>query len=62
VENGKYRLSDEMPKKLKPVKDYFKAQGRFRHLTEDEVNVIQHKVEIEYKKIIDKAKYLKAWD
>jgi pyruvate ferredoxin oxidoreductase beta subunit len=62
VENGKYRISDEMPKKMKPLKDYFKAQGRFRHLTEDEVKMIQHRVEIEYKKIIDKAKYLKAWE
>ena len=29
VENGEYRISDEMPKKLKPVKDYFKGQGRY---------------------------------
>jgi pyruvate ferredoxin oxidoreductase beta subunit len=51
-----------MPKKLKPVKDYFKAQGRFRHLSEAEIQKIQKKVESEYRKILDKAKYLKAWD
>jgi len=62
VENGKYKVSSEMPKKLKPVKDYFKGQGRFRHLGEAEIQVIQHKVESEYQKILDKAKYLKAWD
>ena len=62
VENGKYKMSSEMPKKLKPVKDYFKAQGRFRHLGEEEIKMIQHKVENEYQKILDKAKYLKAWD
>jgi pyruvate ferredoxin oxidoreductase beta subunit len=62
VENGKYKVSSEMPKKLKPVKDYFKGQGRFRHLGEEEIQVIQHKVESEYQKILDKAKYMKAWD
>jgi pyruvate ferredoxin oxidoreductase beta subunit len=62
VENGKYKVSSEMPKKLKPVKDYFKGQGRFRHLGEAEIQVIQHKVESEYQKILDKVKYLKAWD
>ena len=62
VENGKYKISSEMPKKLKPVKDYFKAQGRFRHLSEAEIQKIQNKVESEYRKILDKAKYLKAWD
>ena len=62
VENGKYKVSSEMPKKLKPVKDYFKGQGRFRHLGEAEIQVIQHKVESEYQKILDKAEYLKAWD
>ena len=62
VENGKYKVSSEMPKKLKPVKDYFKAQGRFRHLGEAEIQMIQGRVVSEYQKILDKAKYLKAWD
>ena len=62
VENGKYKVSSEMPKKLKPIKDYFKGQGRFRHLTEDEVNDIQKKVENEHQRILHKAKHLVAWD
>ena len=62
VENGKYKISTEMPKKLKPIKDYFKAQGRFRHLGEHEIKMIQERVESEYNKILDKAKCLKAWD
>ena len=62
VENGQYRVSPDMPKKLKPVKDYFKAQGRFRHLGEGEIQNIQNKVKSEYQKILDKAKYLKACD
>lgn len=62
VENGKYKVSSEMPKKLKPIKDYFKAQGRYRHLSEAEVSVIQEKVENEHQRILHKAKHLVAWD
>ena len=60
VENGHYRLSSEMPKKLKPIKDYFKPQGRFRHLTADEIEMIQEKINFEYKKLVEKTKYLKV--
>jgi pyruvate ferredoxin oxidoreductase beta subunit len=49
-----------MPKKFKPIKDYFKPQGRFRHLTADEIEMIQERVNIEYKKLVEKAKYLKV--
>lgn len=62
VENGKYKLSAEMPKKLKPIKDYYKSQGRFRHLGEDEIKMIQERVKSEYNNILDKVKCLKAWD
>ncbi len=62
VENGKYKISAEMPKKLKPIKDYFKTQGRFRHLTEDEIKMIQERVESEYNKLLNKVKCLEAWD
>jgi pyruvate ferredoxin oxidoreductase beta subunit len=62
VENGQYRVSPDMPKKLKPIKDYFKSQGRFRHLGGAEIETIQKKVVSEYQKILDKAKYLKGCD
>lgn len=62
VENGQYRVSPDMPKKLKPIKDYFKSQGRFRHLGEAEIDTIQKKVVTEYQRILDKAKYLKGCD
>ncbi|OGP67691.1 MAG: pyruvate ferredoxin oxidoreductase [Deltaproteobacteria bacterium RBG_16_44_11] len=62
VENGKYKISAEMPKKLKPIKDYFKSQGRFRHLAEHEIKMIQSRVESEYNKLLDKVKCLKAWN
>ncbi|MGD0022301.1 MAG: pyruvate synthase subunit PorB [Smithellaceae bacterium] len=62
VEKGKYKISAEMPKKLKPIKDYFKSQGRFRHLTDDEIKMIQDRANSEYKKLLNKVKCLEAWD
>ena len=49
-----------MPKKLKPIKDYFKGQGRFRHLSAEEIDKIQEKVTTEIKKLTEKAKFLKT--
>ena len=54
VENGKYRLSPDLPK-LKPVNDYLKLQGRFRHLSDDVINMIQQKVNEDYAKLKKKA-------
>jgi pyruvate ferredoxin oxidoreductase beta subunit len=62
VENGKYKLSSEMPKKLKPIKIYFKSQGRYRHLNEIEINKIQGGVDREYRKLLNKVQCLTAWD
>ena len=50
IENGKYTLNIDYPK-LRPVADYLKSQGRFRHLTEENVAVIQEKVLEEYNRI-----------
>jgi pyruvate ferredoxin oxidoreductase beta subunit len=61
VENGKYRLTMEMPKKLRPVEDYLKLQGRFRHLTPDQMKQFQDRVTLEYKKLMNKVKYSKSW-
>ena len=54
VENGQYRLSFDLPK-LRPVTDYMKLQGRFRHLSQDEINKIQTRVSEEYEKLREKA-------
>jgi pyruvate ferredoxin oxidoreductase beta subunit len=62
VENGKYKLSAEMPRKLKSIRDYFKSQGRFRHLAEDQINMIQSRVNKEYRKLLNKVECLPAWD
>jgi pyruvate ferredoxin oxidoreductase beta subunit len=60
VENGKYRMTIK-PDKLRPVEDYLKLQGRFRHLTSDQVKAIQERVILEYNKLLDKVNNLHAW-
>ena len=54
VEGGKYTLSFDFPQ-LRPVEDYFKLQGRFRHLTKEIVAQIQARVTDEYAKLKEKA-------
>ncbi len=53
IENGEYKLSVKPPK-LKPVQDYLKLQGRFRHLSEETITEIQQRVDKEYIKLIEK--------
>ena len=55
IENGRYNMSMELPE-LRPVQDYFKLQGRFRHLSDDTVREIQDRVVEEYEKIKEKAR------
>lgn len=54
VENGDYKLSFKFPQ-LRPVTDYMKLQGRFRHLSEKTIKEIQHRVDKEYTKLVEKA-------
>ena len=56
VENGNYRLSVETPK-LRPLKDYTKEQGRFRHLSDDILADIEKRVAEEYNKIVEKTRH-----
>lgn len=53
IENGEYKLSIKTPK-LKPVQDYLKLQGRFRHLSEETITEIQNRVDKEYAKLMGK--------
>jgi pyruvate ferredoxin oxidoreductase beta subunit len=50
VEKGKYRLTLDVGE-LRPVKEYLKPQGRFRHLTDELVEDIQKRVTEEYNKL-----------
>jgi len=43
VENGRYKLNIDKPK-LKPVEEYLKPQGRFRHLLDEDIQKIQEHV------------------
>ena len=54
VENGKYKLNVNPPK-LKPVSDYLKLQGRFRHLSDDVIDEIQQRVTEEYASLKEKS-------
>ena len=55
VIDGKYQMSLDLPR-LKPVKDYLKIQGRFRHLSDDMIARIQERVDLEYQKLLEKVK------
>jgi len=54
VENGKYKLNVHLPK-LKPVTEYLKLQGRFRHLSDDVIDEIQQRVNAEYARLKERA-------
>jgi len=54
VENGKYKLNFDFPE-LRPVTDYMKLQGRFRHLSEDLLDKIQQRVTADYAELKEKA-------
>jgi pyruvate ferredoxin oxidoreductase beta subunit len=55
VEKGKYRLTMDTSE-LRPVKDYLSGQGRFRHLTDKDIDIIQKRVTKEYHKLISLTK------
>lgn len=50
VENGEFRVTTPVPKR-KPVREYLKLQGRFRHLTDEEIAEIQRIVDEEVERI-----------
>jgi pyruvate/2-oxoacid:ferredoxin oxidoreductase beta subunit len=39
-------------KKTKPVKEYLELQGRFSHLTDEEINNIQQNVDRGFEKLL----------
>ncbi|MCX6012804.1 MAG: pyruvate synthase subunit PorB [Chloroflexi bacterium] len=54
VVNGKYKMTDNLTS-LRPIDDYMKLQGRFRHLTASDLVLIQKRVTEEYLKLKEKA-------
>ena len=54
VDNGKYKLSFDFPR-LRPIQDYLRLQGRFRHLSSENIDKMQNRVNEEYKKLKEKT-------
>ena len=54
IEDGNCKLNVK-PTKLKPVQDYLKLQGRFRHLSEETIREIQDRTDRDYTKLMEKA-------
>jgi len=54
VVNGETIRLTYKPRKLKPVKEVLKMQGRFRHVTEEEVNEIQERVTVFWNRLVAK--------
>lgn len=62
VENGKYRMTIQPREDLRPIEDYLKLQGRFRHLRPDQIAGIQDRVKMEYRKLLNKIEHSQSWD
>jgi pyruvate ferredoxin oxidoreductase beta subunit len=54
IEKGEYTLNFDFPQ-LRPVEDYFKIQGRFRHLNKETIAQIQQRVTEKYLKLKEKT-------
>ncbi len=54
IENGRYRLNADPPE-LKTVGEYLKLQGRYRHLTDEQIGSIQEMVNEDYAKLKEKV-------
>jgi len=54
VENGRYTINVD-PVTLKPIKDYLRLQGRFRHLSDEDVKSIEKRVHENFEKLRKKV-------
>jgi pyruvate ferredoxin oxidoreductase beta subunit len=54
IERGRYHLNIDFPK-LRPLKEYTRLQGRFRHLTDEMIKEIEKRVHQEYEDLRTKA-------
>ena len=54
VERGRYRLTIDFPE-LRPLKEYTKLQGRFRHLSDDKLQEIEKRVHQEYAQLKERS-------
>ncbi len=54
IVDGKKRLTKRV-KERKPINDYIRAQGRFRHLSDDDIAYIQEEVDEEYEALLSET-------
>ncbi|OGP87211.1 MAG: pyruvate ferredoxin oxidoreductase [Deltaproteobacteria bacterium RBG_16_48_10] len=54
VEYGKYKINIDFPQ-LRPLKEYTRLQGRFRHLTDEMLQEIEKRIHKEYEQLREKA-------
>ena len=54
IDGEKFRLTFKPKEPLKPVKDVLKIQGRFRHVTDDEIKELQDEVSAYWKRLVEK--------
>jgi len=52
VVDGRYRITRKLGR-VKSVAEYLKAQGRFSHLTENEIAAIQSEVDAKWKRLLE---------
>ena len=53
IQNGVFRLSYK-PREIRPVSEFVKTQGRFRHITDDQMEIIQSKVITTWNKLLER--------
>jgi pyruvate/2-oxoacid:ferredoxin oxidoreductase beta subunit len=55
IENGKQYTINHQPRRL-PVREYLSKQGRFKHLTEEQIRAIQTEVDDEWERLLQYSK------
>jgi pyruvate/2-oxoacid:ferredoxin oxidoreductase beta subunit len=51
-ENGRLKINKKVEKR-KPVEEYMKLQGRFKHLRDPEIKKIQQNSDSEYNRLLE---------
>ncbi len=52
VENGEKWIINVRPRREVPVREYLQLQGRFSHLTEEDIEFIQENVDREWERLV----------
>jgi len=55
VENGEKYAITVWPKREVPVLEYLKLQGRFSHLTEEDIEFVQQNVDREWERLVGRT-------